>query len=364
MKHIFFVHTPVTYLGAVAVIQHLNLTKQEAIIFFQSFKTTAAENSNLYSTVSIEAFFSEGNFFKKISSVFTGFGISKKFDKLVSEAVKGEKFIAYIPVVTFIHKLLITHQKCAGFNFIEEGLAQYYKEDTLESINPLYSKKSWRSSLISHFRASINELYLLARGYNFKLLSLPFSYSCYHAVKGVQFYGYSTDSFPLAHPDRRTILPLISNNAALLQQALQLNLDNSFIWIGDPGVIHHGFSKQIYLQGITDGCISFLKEKNIHFIFIKFHRDEPMSLRKEVEKLFLVHEIETVIIPDTAIMELYLATAVNASLFGIYSSLLYYAAIMGHTSYSVFNYVKSEYNKAVANRDLGFFWQKVQLLKH
>lgn len=364
MKHIFFVHTPVTYLGSIAIIEHLNLKKEDAIVFFQSFSNDIATNNALHQSILIDDLFSAQNWLSKIGSLLRNFSITKKFDNLIVQAIRQEQYVAYVPVVTFIHKLLITHPNCVGFNFIEEGLAQYYKEETLESINPVYSKLPWRSSLITCFKNTLQELYLYARGYNFKLLALPFSYSCYHGIQDVKYYGYSKDSFPLANNSQVTILPLISKNRSLFLQASALHLDNSFIWIGDPGIIHYGFSKKAYMQGITQGFIPFLKRKNVNTVFLKFHRDEPQLLRKEVVQLFKINSIQPTVLPDTTMMELQLANASNVTLTGIYSSLLYYGSILGHTSYSVFNFVKHEYSKAIANRNFDFFWKKVHLIEN
>lgn len=362
MKHIFLVHTPITYLGALRIIQHLNIEKNDAIFLFQSFRPNIEINEH-YKGIQIDGHYAGSNFLKKALKRTVNFSITAKFDKLITKVSEGETFTAYIPVVTFIHKLLITHKYCVRFNFFEEGLAQYYKEETLESINAAYSKLSWRVSISGHFKNTLRDMYLMARGYNLKLMALPFSYSCYHAVKHVYFYGYSADAFPLVENGRRIIIPLHTDDFSFIPKNPKLILDNSFIWIGDPGVVHYGYDKEVYLQGIRNGCISLLKKKNINRIFIKFHRDEPAVLRKEIEAVFELYKIQVIIIPDTEILELYLPGAVNVTLIGVYSSLLYYAAIMGQASYSVFNYVKHEYGRGIANRDFSFFWQKVKLLE-
>ncbi len=61
-------------------------------------------------------------------------------------------------------------------------------------------------------------------------------------------------------------------------------------------------------------------------------------------------------------MELLLFKAKNATLIGIYSSLLYYASIMKHSCFSIYEFVKQEYQRSIGNRDLSFYWNKVKLL--
>jgi len=61
-------------------------------------------------------------------------------------------------------------------------------------------------------------------------------------------------------------------------------------------------------------------------------------------------------------MELLLLNAHNVSLVGIYSSLLYYAAVMGHAAYSIYDFVKAEYARVLQGRDMQFYWQQVHLI--
>jgi hypothetical protein len=359
MKHVFFVHTPVTYLATVAVIKQLSIQKDDAVIFFQSFNEPLSSDA-FYKSVIIKDFFPSGSI-KKALEFLTHFNIVTRLDDLITTATEGAHFIAYIPVVSFAHKVLITHKNCVQFNFIEEGLAQYYKEETLESINADQQNKPWRTSF-KNIKYILNNLYLVARGYNARLQGLPFSYSCYQAFENINFYGFSDQSFPLAETNKRCLINFDVDNFSIIKQPAAINIDNAFIWIGDPGVIQYGFSENVYLSGIEAGFISFLNQYGNSNIMIKFHREEPASLRKKILQLFQKHSISVQVLPDSIIMELLFSKGKNVTAAGIYSSLLYYASVMGHRSYSIFNYVKQEYGKAIANRDFSFFWQKVHLL--
>ncbi len=362
MKHLFLVHTPITLLSSVAVIAELKIPKENAIIIFHSFYNADLLKNENFTGVNYFDHIKNINFIKRIGNYFRYFNINASLDELVNEIIGQQKFIAYVPVLTSIHKFLITHKNCISFSFIEEGLAQYYNDETLESINPVYNKYSWRSSIIKNTKQVLNELYLTLKGYNFKLQALPFSYSCYQAIETVRYYGFSNEAFPLINNNKKHILSFKNKSFETLHSDNETNLSNQYLWIGDPGTVHYGFDKRVYLNGIKEGCIPFLKTRNIKKIFIKFHRDEPVSLQKEIEELFSNNNISATVIPVTTIMELLLSRSKNAIVIGVYSSLLYYAAIMGHQSYSIFNFVKHEYSKAIANRDFSFFWSKVQLI--
>src|SRR6266496_1229351 len=363
MKHLFLVHTPITYLSSVSIISKLGLQREDAIIFFIQFDK-AISSSDQYISITLNEFYKKERSFKKLYNYFRYFNIPGRIDPIIDATINNEKFVAYVPVLTFIHKLFITHPNCCAFNFIEEGLAHYYKEETLENLDPGYSKDLWRSSISQNTKKVLNEMYLVLRGYNFKLQGLPFSYSCYNSFEHVRFYGLTQDSFPLIDVRKKVIIPFEKKRFALQKPEYNVNLDGKIVWIGDASVLRHGFSASIYIKGIKDGCIGFIKNRGEKEIFIKFHRDEPVQLRTAIKKLFQENGISFQIIPDSVIMELLLFKAENVTLVGIYSSLLYYASIMGHHSFSIYEFVKQEYSKVLKNRDFAFYWSKVSLIKY
>jgi len=360
VKHIFLVHTPITYLVSISVIKELKVSKEDAFVILHEFNDEAILENDMYTSLRMEGV-NEKKFFKKLYRFFRYFNIGARVDKLINAVITSQKFIAYVPVLTPVHKFLITHPNCVAFNFIEEGLAQYFEEDTLESLNPLYRKYSWRSSFFENSKRVLNEMHLVLRGYNFKLAGLPFSYSCYGSLKNIVFYGLTHDSYPLINNQKKVIISLEEKNFNFIRQKYTTNLNDKFVWVGDPGVIHHGFNPKIYLRGIREGCINFIKDKGVKDTYIKFHRDEPDNLRQAIKKLFQDNEISIHVIPDSTMMELLLFQAKNVTLIGVYSSLLYYASIMGHKSFSIYNFLQEEYTN-VRKRDFTFYWNKVVLI--
>ena len=361
MKHIFLVHSPVTFLVSVSVINELKISAEDAIIIFERFEKISGEQ---YVCADLNEGFDKKFSIKKIVDYFRHFSMVKRIDLLANKLTDKQKFVAYIAALTYSSKSLITHAGCVSFNFIEEGLTNYYKEETLHSLNPVYSKYSWRTSVLKQPKTVLNEIYWLLRGYNFKLLGLPFSYSSYNFINNVVFYGLSNDSFPLINEQKKTIVPFNKNNFQSIKLNYNINLDNKFIWIGDAGVKMHGFSESLYLNGIKEGCINFLKQNGVQNILIKFHRDEAQDLRQAVQNLYNKNNISYEVIPDSVIMELLLFEAKNVTLIGVYSSLLYYASIMGHHSFSIYNFLKKEYSKVLKNRDFNFYWNRVKLIEH
>jgi hypothetical protein len=363
MKHIFVVHTPITYLVSVSVINELKIAKEDAIILFHEFDNKNFLHNEGYTAISTREFYRDKNIFGKLYNSVHYFNIPASIDELVCQTLRQEKFVAYIPVVTPFHKAIITHSNCISFNFIEEGLAQYWKEETPESLTSLYSKYTWRSSIFKTTTRTLNEMYLLLRGYNFKLLGLPLSYSCYGGFNNITFYGLSEESFPLIKPSKKKVISFDKKKFSLVRQDYDLDLSNKIIWIGDGSLTHYGFNKELYLKGIKEGCVDFINKKGAQEIFIKFSRDESEHLRDAVKKVFYENKISVSIIPDSVIMELLLLESKNATLIGVYSSLLYYASMLGHNAFSIYEFLKEEYSRALKNRDFSFYWNKVTLIK-
>jgi hypothetical protein len=360
MKHIFLVHSPVTYLSSVAVINELKISEENAIIIFFEFKKLTQKNK--YTAVSISEFYTKRGLLKKTYNYFKYFNVIKRIDRLAGEVTKNEKFITYVPALIFAGKALVTHKNCVAFNFIEEGLMNYYKEETLFGLTAVNSKDPWRSDLFKNPTLILNEIYQILRGYNFKLQALPFSYSCYNGLPNVFFYGLSKDSFPLINKNKQVIIPFKKNIFSDIEQKQKFNLTDQTIWIGDGAVIQHNLSVSVYIKGIENGCIKYLQQNNIQNIFIKFHRDEPTSLRETVKDVFIKNGINITIIPDNIILELLLFESSNTTLIGVFSSLLYYAVIMNHSAFSIYNFLKEEYSKLFAGRDFSFYWNMVKLI--
>lgn|GEM_PF-1181632 len=361
MKHIFLVHSPITYLVSIAVINELKIKKEDAIIIFFEFEQEA--KNSIYTSVSVNKYYAKKGSFRKIYNYFRYFNIVTRIDRIVNATIKNNDFIAYVPALISTGKALITHPNCRSFNFIEEGLTNYFKEETLKSITIINLKDPWRTSFFKNIKTVFNEVYLVLRGYNFKLQALPFSYSCYNTFKDVLFYGLSPESFPLVDQWKKIVIPFKKATFENIKGDDTINLNDKIIWIGDAAVEQRGFDKSLYLKGIKEGCIDFFKARGEKNILIKFHRDETDDLREEVKKLFADHGVAFQIIPDSVIMELLLFKARNVTLVGILSSLLFYASIMGHHSFSIYEFLKEEYSKKRTDRDLTFYWEKVKLIE-
>jgi hypothetical protein len=357
MKHIFAVHSPITYLVAISVAESMKLPSSDVLLLCDGFTDKKAP----YTAVDVNAYYKRSNPLSRALALIKYFDQASLLDRIISDFTREDKFMAYVPVLRFHEKVLITHQQCAGFNFIEEGLAHYYKNESINSLSVANSFQPWRSPLgkSNNWKRIFLELVNLLRGYNFRLQTLPFSYSCYNNFADVYFWGVTNAVFPMAPPERKRVIHFVQPG----ERNEGLDLSNSVVWIGDNGVDYYGYSKEVYLDGIRNGFIRYLKERGIDRAYVKFHRGESRRMQDEQMELFKSCGITVDVIPGDVIMELCLMKAQHVTLFGVCSSLLYYAATMGHHAISIYGLVEREYHRALAGKDMDFYWELVQQLK-
>lgn len=355
MKHVFVIHSPITYLVALSTVESLKLEYTEVMFICDGFYLP----HNKISITDLNAQYSRKNAVLRVFSIIKKFNKTSVLDRMIDEFVGTSLFIAYVPVMRFVEKTVITHKKCSHFNFIEEGLAHYYKGETLVSLSVESSRDNWRWSITntSLWKEMFFNMLTTIRGYNFRLRTLPFSYSCYVNFSNITFYGITESAFPMAHSHNKHLVKVPSG---INLNTVSFNFDDRLIWVGDNGVDYYNYSSDLYLQGMEKGLIAYLKKREITEIYVKFHRGESQQMRKSQEQMFLAHGIRARIIPDDFILEISLMDAKNVTLCGVYSSLLFYANVMGHETFTIYEIVKNEYQKNLKGKNLDFFWERVK----
>jgi hypothetical protein len=155
MKHLFFVHSPLTFLLACSVIEHLKLKKEDVIILTIAYKVPIDE-FKVY-----PIFYTESAWYKKIFSP----NYPKKYDSYIEKITQNSLFTAYIAWMSYYNKVLITHPNCKEFHFIEEGVSTYQTHHELSDISWSIGNKAFRvSSFFDKF--FIRSLITVLRGFN------------------------------------------------------------------------------------------------------------------------------------------------------------------------------------------------------
>lgn len=317
MKHLFFVHSNITYLVSLGIIKKLNLKKEEVCFIFGRAYNFYCEYDKFWIGDFVK--FEQtsplaGKFF-----YFRNRKLINKFDELIAQKTKDKQFTVYLPHDwNFTMQLLMTHKNCHSYNFIEEGLLHFKEKLHLEFKNIFFIIKLAKNILNTGFRS----LY-----YNTKKRK---KYKLFIISEQIKQLNYKCEMVlvPLYFP---------TNN-----DVSEYNNSNIFI-----------FDSFVYkTNAIIEICkaVDFLLAKEPkNKWFIKTHPHTPDKILKEIENIFKKYSMDYKIIENSIIFgEEIIFKGENIKFFGFYSSLIYYSAISSHKSYTLVQYsLKSKHPELI-----------------
>lgn len=315
MKHIFVVHSPLTYIVSLGVIYKEQIKKEDAIIV----------STNYYQKDPIEI---------RIMKVPTKKDLLRfrirewlnpikyMFDE-ICRLTNDENFFVYISEFSDFEKIFVIHPNRKSFSFIEEGVGSYRYTFSFDDFLFPYNQECFLLS----FRKRLRMALLALRGYGQKYLTIPYLCNCYHGIENVKYYCITPAAFPY---EQGKVLINIRDVFDHYQIEKKLSVDNSFVWIGNPD--------ESIFDLVKDKSISYLKKNNVKKIFVRFHPRESLSLRRKTISTFSEGGIETQIIEENIIFEFVLLNSKNVTLIGYNSTLLYLASYMNHKSVFINEY--------------------------
>lgn len=331
MKHLFIVHSNISYLAALGVISHQGIAPRDIVIWGANYEMETPLPCRNIRLEGISRIWKHPyRYFSQVAWV----------DKQIDRATQGCKFIVYIPLLLDVCRIAVTHPHCAGFHFIEEGISCYCPSF------PLWNHtKKYRASNVTYRYSGIRErgtdLLRILKGYTSAMDSLPFLYNAYTATSHVGFYGFGDR--PFYGVARETFTPLsfdrIRQHFAIVPR---YQLDDSIILLGGSIVRTYNVTQDVYMTSIQKGVIDPIKaSKQLRDrpIFIKFHQAETEESKAATRQLLQQNGMTYTEMQLDTIVELELLNARNVTLYGAESSLLFYAARMGHQVYSTIGYL-------------------------
>jgi len=354
MKHVFVVHSHITHLISLAIIQQTRLSVNDVIMvsFDINFKPQFHPIPINYI---IRA--GKGNFISKILYKLKNINYSKFLDNAIAKLTLNDDFTLYFNYAYDAHRILMTNSKCVKFNFIEEGMDNYKKAD-LYTYTVHSRSRSFRVPLKDRLKyIKIAAVATIQETENIKLNLLPAHPCCYAVFPGVNYYVFSERAFPEVPLDRKLSLKFDQISAFVKKDDIK-NIDDSALWIGDNVVNFYKVEMSDYINAIREGILSFMKANQLSKIYLKFHGRESEEGRTKTRQLFESLNIKTVTLEDSQSVELLLLNSNNCKVIGLTSSLLWYAAIMGHQSYSINQYLTGHAHLA----DDNVYWEKVHKL--
>lgn len=139
-RHLFNVHSPITYFMALEVIR-LEKIPVEAVTLLISRNFFPPDDT--YPAIKLPFSHYPTDSFAVQIAFWKSWKKLKKFDQWLSKATQHQPFILYAAhAYSSIFHLMVTHTKCLGYYYIEEGLVAYRPPaewDIQKPFNPLRS---------------------------------------------------------------------------------------------------------------------------------------------------------------------------------------------------------------------------------
>ena len=347
MKHIFTVHSPLTFLVAYAVIKHLKLSNEDVIIISSNYELPLKDYA-VYPSFADQ----HKSFWKKLRTL----NLPKHYDKYVTSITQGAPFTAYIDLMSYYQRILITHKDCRQFHFIEEGNSAYQEFDDLTDI-------TWheRDTGFRHLGLDRKSIARVLRGYNLRLLGLPYIYSAYAFMENIQFYAFSNNAFYNVPNAKRVLVKPEKQDKHMLSLAGNYVLENEVIWLDGSNGSYTGLDESYYHQAIKK-AITALKNRNILVdkVYVKLRPGIKNPENIPLVRILSEEGLEVKIMPDDMIFESFLLCSKNCHVIGTLTAALEYAYVFGHKAYSIYGLFEKQ-PPTFFDRMTGF-WKNVEKL--
>jgi hypothetical protein len=328
MKYIFTIHSPLTFLVAYATIEKLKLDRNDVILFVSKYKIPVG-GFNV-----VKSFQDQ---YKTSWQKLWAFNVPNKFDQYINQVTGGSSFVAYVDLMSYYQKILITHTHCKAFHFIEEGNSAYMRHDDLADLTWPERQMSYRVSGWGS-KSFIKSVIRVLRGYNLRLLSIPYHYMAYANFTGIQFYCFSANAFFNAPPHKKVLVSLTKDNPDVLVLSKHVQLNNELIWIDGSNGRYTGIAEEYYYQAI-DKAILLVKraDPGRKKVYVKLRPGI-----KNVDTNYLVAKLKqsafhVEVLPGDLLLEALFITSANCTVIGNLTAALEYAHVFGHQAYSIYN---------------------------
>lgn len=316
MKHIFVVHSGITFMSTLGVIMKEKIDFNEVIILKdRNYIIDESYNFNILDISHLSNLFKGIN----VSSVCKLPSKIRLIDNYIFENICEESYVMYIPQVqSMFYQVLITNKFCINYNFIEEGLANYkcflYSNPsvnlsaTQQLLKFLFNKFSRRVMVYPNFLGVYDKLIVNPKYY---LFSDKINIKDLNIVK-IDFFNNNIKDVCLDKSAFFVCSPLVEMKILNLSEFMKL-LD---------------LIKNKFLQ------------HSIRSFYIKFHPSQNNEIKELIIECFKLFNIK--ILEDDFSIEQLVLNRSDISIFGIESSVLYYSKILNKNCH-VYSFVEDLY---------------------
>jgi hypothetical protein len=350
MKHIFTVHSSITFLVAYSTIKHLSLDKSDVLIISTNYTIPLNDFKVIPGFTEIR----NSTLVQKLKY----FNVPKSFDSYLIPHLEGEAFTAYVDLMSYFQKILITHNQCQAFHFIEEGNSAYQVNDDLTDITWHERQENWRTSGFLDLKSIVRIL----RGYNLRLLSLPYIYSAYSNMEDTKFFAFSKNAYYNVDPDKRVVVKPPKGDANIKKLAGGHYSNDATIWLDGSNARYTGLEESYYYDAIKK-AIPLLKEKGVikDKVYAKLRPGIKDISTNKLVSILRENGLEVEVMPNDLILEAFFMQSNNCKIIGVLTAALEYAHVFGHEAYSIYGLFEKQ-PPTFFDRMTGF-WQNIENLK-
>lgn len=351
MKHLFTIHSPLTFLVAFAVIEHLKLDRKDVILLSQGYQVPVAG-------FQVEPAFQDkySKWYQKLQTL----NFPKSYDRYIDQLTEGQAFTTYVDLMAYYQKVLVTHPQCQAFHFLEEGNSAYQATDDLTDLTWADRHYGYRNR---HFLDGpfLKALVRVLRGYNLRVLSIPYHYLAYAAFPDLKYYCFSNNAFFNAPPEKKILVRPDPAAPEVQQMAAGIRLEKEIIWIDGSNGRYTGLSEDYYYRAIDRAILQLEKEKLLQKkVYVKLRPGVVDLQSNYLVKVLSDHGPQVEVLPDNVVLESLFITSSNCLVLGVLSAALEYAYVFGHQAYSIYGLFEKR-PPTFFDRMTGF-WQNIRML--
>ncbi len=143
MTHIFYIHSNITYLAALSIIEMKEIDNP-VLIFGRNYKCKYIENQfkKIYLDVEVDSLNNVPSSGERFL-IFKKWRALKKFNAIIDQNTQGS-FTCYLPhAKIFLMQLFVMHKKCIEYNILDEGMLCYTSLSRIIKQTDKIYEKNW-----------------------------------------------------------------------------------------------------------------------------------------------------------------------------------------------------------------------------
>lgn len=339
ITQIFYIHSNITYLAALSIIQEKKFN-EPLLLFGRAYRNDFLQNDyqKIYLDKTIDSLNSIPSYGRRWL-VIKYAGPLNQIKTLLSK-YGSAGYVCYLPhIKNYLMQYIVMNKRCKSFSIMDEGLLSYTNPKIFLKQNHKRYQQTYLSKIrsllkyVNHANASSAYFPIKAR--------LDRIYLFYEDLKRVwEGVNVSIMKWPIIDAN----LPDFSNKRIYILD----NLDNNtFLDPENIPKILHGIFKQF---------------KNCE-LYVKCH---PANRNiEEIIRILKSAEVNYKVINPNVPLELVFMQSKNIKVYGLFSSLLFYASIFGHDSISYAKYAEP-YDPMIKNMMGNYmpriFFEKVKIV--